>query len=462
MTTTLDEGSLATGRKRMSDVAQQQSVYLAEFERLNRVPARGEPGWLARLRRDGLDHFSRLGFPTTRHEEWRFTNVAPLARTPFRLPARERGAGVGDDAIAQFAWSDGAAEPQRFICVNGRFAAHRAQAGALPEGVRVRSLRDVLASDPEAVEPHLGRLAAIDAHAFAALNTAFLREGVVVQIADGVVLREPIHLLFVSIAPAEPTVSHPRVLVLAGDSSQATIVEAYAGVPGAGYLTNALTEIVAGENAVIDHYKVQQETASAYHMAGMYLRLARSCTFSSHAFTLGGAIVRNDIVAVLDGEGVDCTLNGLYVGGGEDLVDNHTTIDHAMPHCGSHEVYKGILHGRARGVFNGKILVRPDAQKTDAKQTNKALLLSDTAQVNSKPQLEIFADDVKCTHGATVGQLDAEAWFYLRARGIGRHEARNLLIHAFAGDIVNRVKIEPLRARLDQALLAALPDEVRG
>ena len=219
---------------------------------------------------------------------------------------------------------------------------------------------------------------------------------------------------------------------------------------------SVILEQSLAEGAVLDHYKVQQESLSAFHIGSMHVHAARSATFSSHSFSLGGKLVRNDALATLDGEGAEVTLNGLYLADGDRLVDNHTTIDHARPHCPSHEVYKGILGGRARAVFNGKIIVRPDAQKTDAKQTNRALLLSDGALINTKPQLEIFADDVKCTHGAAIGQLDEDALFYLRARGLTHYEARDMLIHAFAGEILERVKVEPLKEALESQLYAQL------
>jgi Fe-S cluster assembly protein SufD len=250
--------------------------------------------------------------------------------------------------------------------------------------------------------------------------------------------------------------SHPRVLAVVGRGAQVRIVESYVGAEDRVYLTNVVAEFVVGENSVVDHYKDQRESTSGFHVSFQGARCARSSTFVSHAFTLGGQIVRNDAMAVLDGEGIDCTLNGLYLSDDERLVDNHTMIDHAKPHCGSHELFKGILAGHSRAVFNGKIVVRPDAQKTDAKQTNRALLLSDTAQINTKPQLEIFADDVKCTHGAAIGQLDEEALFYLRARGLTATEARDMLIHAFAGDILNRVRIDRLRVQLEAELFAQL------
>jgi Fe-S cluster assembly protein SufD len=269
------------------------------------------------------------------------------------------------------------------------------------------------------------------------------------------ILETPIHLVFVTTAAGEGTVSHPRNLVVAGVGSQATVVESYLGLEEELYFTNAVSEIAAGERAVLDHYKVQHESREAFHVANLQVHQEQASKFSTHYLGFGGALVRNEVRAALEGEGCECTINGLYMAGDRQHLDNHTVIDHAKPHCASHELYKGILDGKAHGVFNGKIFVRQDAQKTDAKQTNKTLLLSDDAVINTKPQLEIYADDVKCTHGATVGQLDADAIFYLRSRGIGREAARSLLTFAFANDIISRVKVEPIRARLEQTLLAA-------
>ena len=265
----------------------------------------------------------------------------------------------------------------------------------------------------------------------------------------------PIEVTFVTIAEGAATIAHPRLLVVAGEGSQSTVLERYLGTGAA--FANAVGEIWLGANAVVDHYKLQEQPDDSFHIASMFLHSARSSSFSSHSLTFGGGLVRNEVVATLDGEGVDCTLNGLYVARGTQLVDNHTTIDHAMPHCGSHEVYKGILGEKSRAVFNGKIIVRPDAQKTDAKQTNKALLLSDDAIIDTKPELEIFANDVKCTHGAAIGQLDDAAMFYLRSRGLGAAESRAMLVHAFAGDILHRVKIAPVREYLERTLTARLP-----
>ncbi len=423
--------------------------YLAD---VNRVRPDG-PVWLRKTRARALARFSDLGFPTTREEDWRFTSVAPIVQRPFRLaPADPAGVAAADLAPALF----GDEGVVRLVFVNGRYAAALSDVSGLPPGVEVGDLGAALASRPEAVEQHLTRLAGC-AQAFTALNTAFLEGGALVVVPAGVVVEQAIHLLFVSAPGNGPTVSHPRVLVVAGENSQVRVVESYAGVGDGEYFTNAVTEVVAGPNAVVDHYKVQREQAGGFHVGSLHVALARSANVTSCAIALGAALSRNDIVAVLGGEGAECTLNGLYLVDGTRLVDTHTTIDHTQPHCDSHEVYKGILSGRGQGVFNGKIIVRPDAQKTDAKQTNRALLLSDEAQINTKPQLEIFADDVKCTHGAAVGQLDDDAIFYLRSRGLDLAQARTLLIQAFAGDILGRIRIEPLRERLEAEMLKQLP-----
>jgi Fe-S cluster assembly protein SufD len=415
----------------------------------------GGPRWLQDLREKAAARFSALGFPSVREEEWRFTNVAPIASRDFRRADTTAPAAALVDAIP---FGDAA---NRIVVVNGRFSNELSRLSSVPAGLRAGSLASFvnggLQADSEFAQRYLGQLADFNDRAFAALNTAFVDDGAYLYIPDKLAVSEPLHILFLSAStPGAPAaISHPRCLVVAGDGSQARIVETYAGNDSE-YFTNAVTEVFAGENAVLDHYKVQQESVAAFHIASMHVHAARSATFSSHSFSLGGRLVRNDVMAILDGEGAEVTLNGLYLADGDRLVDNHTTIDHARPHCPSHEVYKGILGGRARAVFNGKIIVRQDAQKTDAKQTNRALLLSDGALINTKPQLEIFADDVKCTHGAAIGQLDDDAIFYLRARGLTYFEARDMLIHAFAGEILDRVQVEPLKAALESELYAQL------
>ncbi len=419
------------------------------------------PAALASLRDDAFSCFERLGFPTTRLEDWRFTNIAPIAGTTF----------VAATAVTDYTPADldalhlprlGGPE---LVFVNGTFAPVLSTTDGLPSGVRIRSLATVLAhdhDDAEAVALHLGHLARIESQAFTALNTAFLRDGAVVEVASGVVVDTPIHLLFVTRSSAEPVLSQPRVLVVAGANSQVRVVESHAGDGETPYLSNTVTEISVGDYAVVDHYAVVREAEAAFRVGSLHATLGRASNFSSHVITLGGAIVRNEAHVILAGEGGECTLNGLYLTHGRQLVDNQTTIDHAQPHCDSHELYKGILDGRSRAVFNGKIVVRLDAQKTNAKQSNKTLLLSEDAQITTKPQLEIFANDVKCTHGATVGQLDQDALFYLRSRGLSRDQARQLLTHAFAADLLGHIKVEAIRAQLDALLLERLPVGVRA
>ena len=425
--------------------------YATAFDHSSRVRSANEPEWLARARAGAFEAFVSRGFPTTRDEEWRFTSVAPIAGIAFVLGSAEaRGSDVFADGhrLGNVACAE-------LVFVNGRYAAALSNVRDLPAGVRVEGLASALANG-DRVESALTRLAPRD-QPFVALNTAFLEDAAIVRVAAGTIVSAPIHLLFISNSEdGVATMSHPRVLVVLERDSQATIVETYAGPAGTRYFTNAVTELVAGEHAVVDHYKRQYESAAGYHVGAMHVRAHRSANVSASSISLGGALVRNDVVALLDGEGAECTLDGLYVADGERLVDNHTTIDHAQPHCASREMYKGILSDRARGVFNGKVIVRPDAQKTDAKQTNRALLLSEDAQINTKPQLEIFANDVKCTHGAAVGQLDDEAVFYLRSRGIGQAEARRLLVRAFAGEVLGRMRLEPVRSQVESVLLRQL------
>jgi Fe-S cluster assembly protein SufD len=422
--------------------------YLAEFERFERTL--NEPAGLTAMRQQAIERFAELGFPTLRQEEWRLTNVAPVAQGSFRWPDGDPDA-AAPGRLAPHIF-DAAA---RLVFVDGRFAPRLSSVGDLPQGVIVASLAEVLARDPGRLEPWLGRFARFDRQPFVALNTAFLRDGAFIYVPRGAVTG-PIHLLFLSSGEeGRPTLSFPRNLFVAGEGSQTAIVETYAG-EGA-YLTAPVTELVAGPGAVIDHYKVQRESLGAFHLATFQVQGERASVPSSHSISIGGALVRNDVNAVLDGEGIDCILNGLYFGDGRQIVDNHMRVEHAKPHCASHELYKGVLDGKSRAVFNGLIYVHKGAQKTDAKQSNRNLLLSRDAIANSNPQLEIFADDVKCTHGSTVGQLDEDAVFYLRSRGIGAEAARSLLTYAFASDIVERIKVEPVRRDLEEFLFARLP-----
>ncbi|HEX4952744.1 MAG TPA: Fe-S cluster assembly protein SufD [Thermoanaerobaculia bacterium] len=420
------------------------------FERL-RQERSGEPRFLAELRRHAFDRFLELGFPTTRQEEWRFTNVSALARTSFTPPAA--GPAVRAAEADRFGWPGGI----RLIFVDGRFAPALSTLEGLPAGLRVASLAEVLAREPERLEGRLGAWASFAEHPFVALSTAFFTDGAYLETARGAVIEEPVQLIFLTTAAPEPSAVFPRLLVVAGEASQLTLVETYASLGEGVTFTCAVTEVAAGAAAVVDHYKRQMESVSAYHLATLQFHQERASNLFSHSISTGGALVRNDVNAVLDGEGAECTLNGLYVLRGTQFLDNHMRVDHAKAHCNSFELFKGVLDERSRAVFNGRIFVAKGAQKTDAKQSSRNLLLSREALVNANPQLEIFADDVKCTHGSTVGQLDEDAIFYLRSRGIGEEAARSLLTYAFAADIVERLKVEPLRREVEEFLFHRLP-----
>jgi Fe-S cluster assembly protein SufD len=424
--------------------------YLTEIERAERDRAH-EPAWLRDVRRSAAGAFERTGIPTTRHEEWRSTNVAPIAATRFVTAPPVT---VSGEEAARFL-VPGVGGPV-LVFVNGRYVPELSAPGVQAAGLAVSTLAEAIEHNPESLEPHLARHADSTDRPFAALNTALFDDGALITLADNAIADLPIQVVFLSTVTPAPAMASPRLLVVLGENSQAKLIETFGGIGPARGFTNAVTEIVVGSGAVLGHVRLQRESESAFHIGHTQIQVGRSGRASSHAIALGGLISRHDAVAVLGGEGADCTLNGLYLADGHQLIDNHTEIDHAMPHGTSHELYKGILGGQARGVFNGRIRVRPDAQKTDAKQTNKTLLLSDEAQINTKPQLEIFANDVRCTHGATVGQLNQEALFYLRTRGIGLHDARNLLVTAFAADVTGRIPLEPVRAELDRLLASRL------
>ena len=406
------------------------------------------------LRRAAIAHFAATGFPTTKDEQWGFTNIAPLTRIDFELAAATDAPTAADIAPLHYGLAG-------LVFVDGHFAPRLSQLDALPAGVLVKSLRKALVEDAELVCQHLGQAATSADAAFTALNTAFVQDGALVYLPKGTVLAQPVHLLFLSSGTQANTVSHPRVLIVAAAQTEATVVESYAGLGSETYLTNAICEISVGENSGLDHYRIQRETAAAFHISATHVHEQRAARFRSTSITLGGQLTRNHVHTTLLGEGIDSTLNGLYVEDGSQHVDNHTLIEHTQPNCQSHEFYKGVLGDEATGVFRGKIHVHQAAQKTDAFQSNKNLLLSDSARINTKPQLEIYADDVKCSHGATIGQLDADAIFYLRSRGIGHREAIQVLTRAFAGEVLDRVHIDVLRDALDHLVTQRL-DQAAG
>ena len=432
---------------------QEIEPYLSAFRHYQENGGGSGPGWLRKLREAGIANFEKLGFPTARNEDWKYTSVGPLAATVFE---RDEHSGndtkaLAADAIRALSFADFA--DNRLVFVNGVSSPDLSRLHRLPAGARVESLANALQGDDDVLHGHLSRYVRYQEHSFVALNTAFIEDGALVLVPKGVVVEEPIYLVFVSTGQYGPVVSHPRNLIVAGEGSQARIVEIHIGAGSGPYFANAVTEIFGGEGASIDHYLLQREGDAGFHIGTLEAQLSRQCNFAANSITLAGSLVRNDVHVVLNGEGSECILNGLYLVDGKQHVDNHTEIEHCMPRAKSQELYKGILSGSARGVFNGKILVHKDAQKSDARQTNKNLVLSENAVINTKPQLEIHADDVKCSHGSTVGQLDRDALFYLRSRGIDSAEAQSLLCYAFASEVVSRVKIATMRAQLDEYLL---------
>jgi len=445
----------------MPDVMEQHETYLASFRERNAALDEREPGWLTAIRREAIEAFADLGFPTVHDEDWRYTNVAPITRTPFQT-ARPESIHCAVELIETTYWKEPAAA--RLVFINGRYSPQFSVLSNAARGLEVGSLASALKGEIKSglaasdgwLQVFLGRSVDYRRHAFAALNTAFWEDGAYLRVRKGVVVAEPVHLVFVSAAGKEPLVSYPRTLVVMERDSEATVIESYVGLEDGVCFSNAVSEFVVAENAKLDHYRLQKENSSSYHVGVQQVYQGHSAQFSSNSVAFGGVLVRNDVNAVLDAEGAECTLNGLYLAGAKQHIDNHTSIEHARPHGSSRQHYNGILDGESSAVFNGRILVQPNAQKTDAIQKNRNLLLSADSTIDTKPQLEIYADDVRCTHGATIGQMDPEALFYLCSRGVGREQAREMLIYAFAAEILDRMKPRAVRAWAESVLRSRL------
>lgn len=401
---------------------------------------RDEPAWLADRRRLAIERFSLLGIPTTHDEEYKYTNLKSISGQSWSPAA----VAVVDAPALDYAGEEAA----RIVFVDGNLLSLSGD----------KSLLNSLQSKWNELEGHLTRYADLESHALTALSTAFFTDGALVEIPEKLVVEKPIHIVWISTGAAG-TVAHPRTLILAGRGSQASVIESFVSLNSGAAWTNSVTEIVAEENARISHFQVQQESPESIHTGFIQGLTERSGYISTISLSFGARLARNDVHVKLNGEGAECALDGLYVVNGKQHVDHHTVIDHASPHCNSHQLYKGVLDGESRGVFNGKIIVRRDAQKTDAIQNNKNLLLSPKAEIDTKPQLEIDANDVRCTHGATIGQMDAEALFYLQARGIGAVQARRLLTYAFAADLLERITVQPLRDHFEHVLMRALSED---
>ena len=420
--------------------------YAADFETFAKARSK-DPLWLRKMREDGFAHFQRVGFPTMRDEDWHFTNIAPIAERTFSLAKHTpvARADIEHFRLRHEEWNG-------IVLVNGLFSRELSTLDSLAKGITVRALSDGANDIPSAGEEIIGTVAPSDA-AFTALNSAFMQDAVIIHVAKNATIDVPIHIMHVNVGVNVPQASHPRVVILGEANSKAVIIESFFSNRESEYLTNAVTEIVLEEGAHLAHYKLQRESTSGFHVGTTAVRQGRTSNYVSFSFATGAALSRTNIYTTLNGEAATCTLNGLYMVDGKQHVDHQTKIEHVQPHCPSHEVYKGILDGESHGVFNGKVYVHPEAQKTDGKQSNNNLLLSDKARIDTKPQLEIFADDVKCTHGATVGRLDEVGLFYMKSRGIGDERARQLLTYAFAADVLEMIELDELREALEAMVL---------
>jgi Fe-S cluster assembly protein SufD len=433
--------------------ATQEQIYLAEFQSREKDGFTGDPSWAQELRKSAISRFGDLGFPIARrgNEEWKYTDVRPVAAVPFRSPAAASIPGLDSQALNSFIGDLGGDSGwSRLVFVDGIYnAGLSGLSPTLPAGVTVADLAEAMSPKSELLERHLARYADYESHAFTALNTAFLRHGALVHIPDKTLLEEPIHILFLSTGHEPDMASHPRVLVVAGKDSKAAIVESYGGLSDSRYLTNAVTEVVVGAGAKVEHYRVQRHSEEAFHVGTNDVALGRDSSFSSFTTDIGGGLVRNNLNVLMGDEGCSCVLNGVYLVTRDQHVDNQVIIDHASPYTTSRELYKGVLDGRSRSVSHGSIMVRKGAQKTDARQEDKNLLLSDRAEADTKPAFWIYADDVKCGHGASCGRLDENALFYLRSRGIDEEEARSILTHGFVNEVVDSIGNEPVRNHID-------------
>lgn len=421
-------------------------AWLEAFENLEQSTSQA-PAWLGPLRKAGLAQFAKTGLPTLKDEDWRFTNVDPVRQLPAN-PVITRSE-LDMATLNQISYPHKNKDTIRLVMLDGHYQPEASDLSKLPGEVTILSLAQAVTEIGDTLEKHLGQYTYQNDNPFAALNAAFFQDGLYIHLPKNCQLETPIHILNLASENASGVTSFARHFIHAEAFSKCTILESYQALNDAVYLTAPTSEFLVEDEAFVEHIKVQDDSKEAFHIASIYANIGRAAHFHSHYLTLGGRISRNNIRTQLNGEGLEAVLNGLYLSDGDQLSDHHMIVDHAKPHCDSHEYFNGILDDRARGVFHGRILVQQIAQKTDAKQTNKNLLLSDDATADTKPQLEIYADDVKCTHGATIGQLDDEAIYYLRTRGVPKSVAQRMLVHAFAGEIIDRIGHDQLREELD-------------
>ncbi len=423
-------------------LSEKDNGYKEGFAGFEKTAPGSNLAWLKSMRQEAITKFLELGFPTQQNEDWRFTNVAPIARSSFDILVN------GHDKVSashltpyQFEGEDVC----ELVFINSRYSKELSTLSKLPEGVIVKNLAEAIDSQEDILKENLAKYAEFKDEAFTALNTAFMEDGGFIYIPKGTIVEKPIHLLFISTKGENPSITNPRNLIIVEDNCQANIIEHYVSLEDNVYLSNVVTEMVVGENSSVGHYLIELESKKAFNISTLRIQQARSSNIRSHSVLLGGSLVRNNIHPVLAGEGCNSLINGLYMSTHRQHMDNYMKVEHVSPHCDSRQLYNGVLDGRSRGVFHGRIIVHEDAQKTDAKQTNRNLLLSDHAQVDTKPQLEIYADDVKCTHGATIGQIDENALFYLRSRGISKEASRDIILNAFTNETLKSMTLDSVK-----------------
>ncbi|MFT5395200.1 MAG: Fe-S cluster assembly protein SufD [Gammaproteobacteria bacterium] len=432
-----------------NNMSQDIQNYISDFDQLK------NDDWFAKDRQSALNLFKETGFPNSRLENWKYTDVRPIKKKSFSN-VTEAVVSVSAEEINAIRF-DGL-DCIEVVFINGVFSKEHSSLEGLDKGLVVENMLDALTNDQDLLAKHLTKYADDKVSPFTALNTAFIQNGTFINVSANTVIEKPINILYLAKDSNGSLATHPRNLIVMGENSEATVIESYIGLDDANYFTNAVTEVALSASAILKHYKIQQESLNAYHIGNLNVMQGKDSKLESHSISLGGALVRNDIHGQLAAEGAEIIMNGLYMTGDKQHVDNHTRVDHLKPRTLSTENYRGVLNGKSRAVFNGKVIVHKDAQKIEAHQNNANLLLSDDAEIDTKPELEIYADDVKCTHGATVGQLDQNMLFYLRSRAIDEETARSLLTYAFADELISNISFAPIRNRLERLVIGQLPD----
>jgi Fe-S cluster assembly protein SufD len=426
--------------------------YLGEFDQFQEIVKKD---WFSEQRQSALKLFIESGFPSSRQENWKYTDVRPIAKKSFSNLGSTTTS-IAKEELTNVRFQN--LDCYELVFINGVYSKENSRLDGLAKNIVIENMADALARDKDLIEKHLSQYADNNVSSFTALNTAFVQHGTYINIPKNTVIDKPINILYLSKECTQPLATHPRNLIIMGEHSEATLIENYIGLDNANYFTNAVTEVVLSASAILKHYKIQQESLNAYHVGNLNVMQGKDSHFESHSISLGGSLVRNDIHGQLAAEGANIVMNGLYMTSDNQHVDNHTRVDHLKPNTHSSENYRGILNGKSRGVFNGKVIVHPQAQKIEAHQNNANLLLSDEAEIDTKPELEIYADDVKCSHGATVGQLDENMLFYLRSRAIDEETARSLLTYAFADEVIKDINFAPIKNRLEYLIVGQLPD----